>query len=113
MANYCFDLDGTLCVTEVSEGRHLYKEAKPIKERIELVNKLYDEGHIILIDTSRGCGSGANWFQDTVKQLISWGLKFHTVRTGVKFGADFYIDDKAISADKFFAEQLKSKKSQK
>lgn len=63
MSNYCFDLDGTLCVTEISEGRNLYMEAKPIRERIELVNKLYDDGHIILIDTSRGCGSGTTGFR--------------------------------------------------
>jgi len=104
MAVYCFDLDNTLCKTEYSEGRHHYAEACPIMERIAKVNQLYDQGHIILIETSRGCGSGVNWFQDTVKQLIGWGLRFHTVRTGVKLAADFYVDDKAVSADEFFAD---------
>jgi len=102
MAVYCFDLDNTLCRTAYVDGRHQYLQAEPIKERIEFVNKLYDQGHIILIETSRGSGSGANWFQDTVKQLVSWGLRFHTVRTGVKFAADFYVDDKATNAEDFF-----------
>ena len=102
MAVYCFDLDNTLCKTECLEGRHRYLEATPIKERIAVVNQLYDQGHIILIETSRGCGSGVNWFQDTVKQLVGWGVRFHTVRAGVKFAADFYVDDKAINSEDFF-----------
>ena len=102
MATYCIDLDGTLCRTEYSNGRHHYFEAEPMPDRIEAVNKLYEEGHIIIIETARGAGSGVNWFQDTVKQLAGWGLKFHTVRTGVKFAADFYIDDKAVHPDDFF-----------
>jgi len=102
MTIYCFDLDNTLCKTKFFDGRHYYMEAEPIRERIEMVNKLYDQGHIIIIETSRGSGSGVNWFQDTVKQLTSWGLRFHTVRTGVKFAADFYIDDKGINGQVFF-----------
>jgi len=102
MTIYCFDLDNTLCVTEYVDGRHNYLEAEPIKKHIEMVNRLYDQGHIIIIETARGCGSGVNWFQDTVKQLVSWGVRFHTVRTGVKFAADYYIDDKAINSKDFF-----------
>ncbi len=109
MAVYCFDLDNTLCKTEFSGGRHLYLEATPIPDRIAAVNKLYDEGHIILIETSRGCGSGVNWFQDTVKQLVGWGLRFHTVRTGVKLAADYYVDDKAINSEDFFKAPLASR----
>lgn len=106
MATYCFDLDNTLCVTKVIDGKHNYLDANPIKNRIEMVNMLYDQGHIILIDTSRGSGSGVNWFQDTIKQLVSWGLRFHTVRTNIKFAADYYIDDKAINASDFFNDDL-------
>lgn len=102
MQTYCFDLDGTLCKTQHSSDGHCYLDAEPITERINAVNKLYDQGNIIIIETCRGCGSGVNWFQDTVRQLTSWGLKFHTVRTGVKFAADYYVDDKAINAKDFF-----------
>lgn len=99
---YVFDLDNTLCKTKNAKKGHLYLEATPIKDRIKIVNELYNEGNIIIIETARGCGSGVNWFQDTIKQLNSWGLKFHSVRTGVKFAADFYIDDKAINSEEFF-----------
>ena len=43
------------------------------KSRIKLVNKLYDEGHTIIIDTARGSVSGKNYFFFTVNQLKSWG----------------------------------------
>ena len=50
------------------------------KKRIKLVNKLFDEGNTIIIDTARGSVSGKNYFFFTVNQLKSWGVKFHTVR---------------------------------
>ena len=95
---YCFDLDGTLCNTDGNN----YKDSTPKKERIEIVNVLYDDGHTILIDTARGCISGKNYFFFTLDQLKSWGVKFHTLRTGVKFGADIFIDDKGIRDRQFF-----------
>tara|TARA_B100001564_G_C20497467_1_gene604600 strand:- start:254 stop:568 length:315 start_codon:yes stop_codon:yes gene_type:complete len=95
---YCFDLDNTLCKTE---GNY-YEDAKPIQSRIDKVNKLYDDGYTIIIDTARGCVSGKNWWYFTVEQLKGWGVKFHTLRTGVKFGADVFVDDKAFSDRNFF-----------
>ena len=95
---YCFDLDGTLCNTDGNN----YKDSTPKKERIEIVNTLYDEGHTILIDTARGCVSGKNYFFFTMEQFKSWGATFHTLRSGVKFGADIFIDDKGISDERFF-----------
>ena len=95
---YCFDLDGTLCNTDGNN----YKDSTPKKERIEIVNTLYEDGHTILIDTARGCVSGKNYFFFTMEQLKSWGVKFHTLRTGVKFGADIFIDDKGIRDQRFF-----------
>ena len=38
----------------------------------------------------------------TVNQLKSWGVKFHTVRTGTKIGADIFVDDKGIQDKRFF-----------
>ena len=95
---YCFDLDNTLCNTQ---GNY-YEASTPITERIEAVNKLYDEGHIIIIDTARGSVSGKKWWTFTVEQLNSWGLKFHTLRTGIKFPADVFVDDKGFNDKVFF-----------
>tara|TARA_B100000902_G_C27007611_1_gene763084 strand:- start:125 stop:424 length:300 start_codon:yes stop_codon:yes gene_type:complete len=95
---YCFDLDGTLCNIDGNN----YIDSTPKKERIEIVNDLCEDGHTILIDTARGCVSGKNYFFFTMDQLKSWGVKFHTLRTGVKFGADIFIDDKGMRDQQFF-----------
>ena len=97
---YVFDLDNTLCQTDGSN----YLKASPFIERIKEVNKLYDDGNTIIIETARGCISGKNWFYLTVDQLKSWGLKFHTLRTGVKFNGDIFVDDRGINSEDFFSD---------
>lgn len=98
MTIYVFDLDNTLCLTNENN----YNESIPLKDRIEKVNKLYDEGHTIIIDSARGGISGKNHFYYTLEQLKSWGLKFHTLRTGIKFNPDILVDDRAINDKDFF-----------
>ena len=50
---YCVDIDGTICTPTV--GRD-YSTAQPWKDRIDKLNKLYDEGHEIIYFTARGMG---------------------------------------------------------
>lgn len=92
---YCFDLDGTLCSQTYDKK---YMEAVPFGNAIEAVNKLYDEGHTIIIDTARGSTSGIDWSAKTAEQLKSWGLKYHKLIVGKKTHADIFIDDKSINA---------------
>ena len=101
---YCFDLDHTLCDTKQDPvtGKWDYMGAPPFEDRIAVVNRLYDEGHTIYIETARGSGSGVNWLAQTEKQLDGWGLKYHKLRTGVKFMADIFVDDRGVSDKDFF-----------
>lgn len=100
---YVFDLDNTLCDTKKKEdGNWDYMNALPFENRINIVNDLYEKGHRIIIETARGCVSKKNWYEQTYHQLIGFGLKFHELRVGVKFNADFFIDDKAINSNDFF-----------
>lgn len=100
---YVFDLDKTICDTKQKEdGTWGYLEALPFPDRVERVNSLYDEGHYIIVETARGNTSKKNWYEKTYTQLINFGLKFHELRTGVKFMADVYVDDKAINSEDFF-----------
>ena len=46
---YCFDIDNTICITEGTD----YENSKPIKERIEIINALKDEGNTIIFFTAR------------------------------------------------------------
>jgi hypothetical protein len=105
---YVIDLDGTLCHTPETrtEGgqfleRH-YDECVPYTDRIAAVNQLYDEGHMIVIDTARGASTGINWLAYTIRQLASWGLRYHKLHVGMKAGGDLYIDDRALRPEEFF-----------
>jgi len=98
---YCFDLDGTLCDTPGDD----YRKAKPYRDRIRLVNSLYDSGHEIFIHTARGSTTNIDWLDFTAKQLQEWGVKYTLLSLG-KPGADMYIDDRAIYSEKFFSRGL-------
>ena len=100
---YVFDLDGTLC-TQRQDGR--YELAEPMRDRIAAVNRLYDEGHLIIIDTARGNGTGYEWQQRTARQLQRWGLKYHHLYTQRKPWAHFYIDDRGMSDRRFFDDRI-------
>jgi hypothetical protein len=96
---YLVDIDGTICAgTETGN----YPEGKPIVDRIEHFNKLYDEGNEIHYWTARGSNSGTDWYDLTLKQLNEWGVKFHTFNTG-KPAYDIWIDDKAVNVDAYFS----------
>ena len=104
---YCVDIDGTICTPTV--GRD-YSTAQPWKDRIDKLNKLYDEGHEIIYFTARGMGrfdqdrdmAIETFYTFTKNQLDSWGCKYHRLFLG-KPSADYYIDDKGINSDDFFA----------
>ena len=67
------------------------------------MNKLWEEGHNIIVETARGCGSKINHYEEYFQSTFNaWGLKFTSLRTGVKFGADYFIDDKGINSEDFF-----------
>ena len=102
---YVFDIDGTICNNTGGE----YEKAKPIKSRIETVNKLYNEGNTIVLLTARGMGRSDNsiayaetaFRRLTEAQLRSWGVKYHRLFLGKPSG-DIYVDDKGMRDDKFF-----------
>jgi hydroxymethylpyrimidine pyrophosphatase-like HAD family hydrolase len=99
----CFDLDNTLCKTE----GNFYKNSKPIKNKILLVNKLYDKGYIIKIFTARFMGRSNENIKKATKlgynftkiQLRKWGVKYHKLIFG-KPSYDLFIDDKNLNFEK-------------
>ena len=102
---YVFDIDGTICTTTDGD----YALAEPLKDRIAMVNKLYDEGHTIVFQTARGMGRSGNsvafayemFEKGTRYQLDSWGVKYHSLFLGKPSG-DIYIDDKGMRDINFF-----------
>ena len=104
---YNVDIDGTICYPGEGDGR--YTLAIPRWDRIQIINKLYDEGHEIIYNTARGMGTFENdrdaakdkYYEFTIEQLNSWGCKYHALFLG-KPAADYYIDDKGINSEDFF-----------
>lgn len=104
---YVFDIDGTIC-THKSKGAP-YKQAIPIIKRIVKINNLFNDGHQIIFHTARGMGTFKNdgnkahekYYELTLGQLETWGVKFHKLIMGKPSG-DLYVDDKGINDEKFF-----------
>ena len=94
---YMVDIDGTICETKNSD----YENSQPYLDRIEHINKLFDDGHEIHYWTARGGHSGIDWLDFTVKQLESWGCKYSDIKTK-KPVYDLWIDDKSIGAIRYF-----------
>lgn len=104
---YCFDIDGTLCDTPNNElGKPDYVNAKPFSFMIDQVNRLYNEGHYIIMQTARGKGSGIDWTDYTKQQLNDWGFKYHELfPMFCKPTADIFIDDKGINVEDWKKQQ--------
>ena len=105
---YVVDIDGTIC--DWQAGRD-YTLASPFLDRIQAINKLYDEGHTIKYYTARGMGRYAgrsdkaieSFYAITESQLDRWGCKYHQLILGKPSG-DHYIDDKGVDVNEFFAD---------
>ena len=62
-------------------------------ERINKINKLFDEGHKIVYWTARGTVTKIDWYDITKNQLDKWGCKYHKLIMG-KPAYDLLICDK-------------------
>lgn len=96
--NLYIDIDGTICKKNPNET---YDACLPIEERIQKVNKLFDEGNHITYWTARGSSSGLNFEELTKTQLQTWGCKYHSLLFG-KPSYDLYIDDKSQNVDSYW-----------
>ena len=83
------DLDGTICTEEKTFSRSLAKVKKGAKEAIQ---KLFNEGHIIIIYSAR------TWmeYEMTYDWLRKNKIPFHQLILGKPIG-DVWIDDRAIN----------------
>jgi hypothetical protein len=98
-------MDGTVCTEEKTFSRSL---AKPLPGAVENINKLYTEGHTIIIYTAR------TWmeFEMTSEWLKTNNVKYHQLMMGKPIG-DLWIDDRALNFNNnwdHIAEVINSKK---
>ena len=92
------DIDETICTTPPDRD---YAKSSPIKARIKKINKLYDEGNIIVYWTARGTTTGVDWRDVTENQFKEWGVKYHDLQLK-KPMYDLFICDKAMNSNRFF-----------
>tara|TARA_Y100000004_G_scaffold108782_1_gene122001 strand:- start:133 stop:426 length:294 start_codon:yes stop_codon:yes gene_type:complete len=85
------DIDETICYYD---GKREYNLALPIKENIEKINRLFDEGNQITYYTARGSVTKIDWYETTKAQLDNWGCKYHNLSVGEKPNYDLLICDK-------------------
>lgn len=97
------DIDDTICYYRQEDkiGNLDYSKALPYKDRIDKINKLYDNNNEIVYWTARGSVTQKLWFNKTYEQLKSWGCKFHELKMG-KPAYDLFIDDKNINSNAYF-----------
>jgi CMP-N,N'-diacetyllegionaminic acid synthase len=86
------DIDNTITETIGTD----YNNARPIFEKIEIINNLFDAGHHIVYWTARGSLSKVDYTDLTSKQLKEWGAKHHELLLG-KPAYDLFIDDKNLN----------------
>jgi len=98
MSIFCVDIDGTLTTgpgyTDYSDAEVLAQQ--PNQQMIDIINRLYDKGHTIILHTAR---IWAN-FEVTVKWLAQHNVKYTTLIMGKPL-AHFYIDDKNMTIAEF------------
>ena len=92
------DIDETICQYE---DQREYPLATPIRQNIEKINSLFEDGHTIVYWTARGSTTGIDWTELTTKQLEQWGAKYTELRLG-KPDYDLFICDKAINTRNYF-----------
>ena len=99
----CFDLDNTICRT----NKNYYDKSVPYKNKIKIINSLYQKGYIIKNFTARFMGRAKEnqnlakkkGYYLTKRQLKKWNLKYHQLIFG-KPSYDLFIDDKNLSFTK-------------
>lgn len=95
---FCFDIDKTLV-------HDLFKCPIAIKENVDFCNKIYKNGGHIILFSSRGMVSTNKNIEYIEKEirpkiekiLLDLKINYHELILGKPY-ADYYIDDKAVSA---------------
>jgi hypothetical protein len=92
------DIDNTICITpkNILTGENLYMLSTPIQKNIDKINKLFDSGHTIVYWTARGSTTKCDWKELTIKQLLSWNVKYNRLESNNKPNFDLLIDDKTM-----------------
>jgi hypothetical protein len=96
--NYLIDIDGTITEDVPNEEPWRMVTCEPYPGSVEIINKWYDEGHIITFFTSR-----TDSHKDvTLEWLNKHGYKFHGLLLNKPRGGNYHwIDNHIVRATRY------------
>ena len=96
--NYLIDIDGTICDDIPNEEPERMVTAEVYPDALEILNKWYEEGHIITFFTSRT----EDHRVVTEAWLEKHGFKYHGMLMGKPRGGNYHwIDNHLVKATRF------------
>ncbi len=96
--NYLIDIDGTITDDIPNEEPERMVTCEPYPDALEILNKWYDEGHIITFFTSRT----EEHRKITEEWLDKHGFKYHGILMGKPRGGNYHwIDNHLVKATRF------------
>lgn len=96
--NYLIDIDGTICDDIPNEEPERMIDAELYPDALEILNKWFDEGHIITFFTSRVEEHRAV----TEQWLAKHGFKYHGLLMGKPRGGNYHwIDNHIVRATRY------------
>ncbi|MBT8221400.1 MAG: phosphoheptose isomerase [Bacteroidia bacterium] len=96
--NYLIDIDGTICDDIPNEEPERMVTCLPYPDALKIVNKWYDEGHIICFFTSRTEEHRAV----TEEWLKKHNFKYHSILMNKPRGGNYHwIDNHIVKATRF------------
>ena len=96
--NYLIDIDGTICDDIPNEEPWRMIDAALYPDALEILNKWYNEGHIITFFTSRT----ETHREVTIAWLEKHGFKYHGLLMGKPRGGNYHwIDNHMVRATRY------------
>jgi uncharacterized HAD superfamily protein len=96
--NFLIDIDGTITEDVPNEEPERMKICEPFPDALEIVNKWYEEGHIITFFTSRT----EEHREITENWLNKHGFKYHYLLMNKPRGGNYHwIDNHMVRATRF------------
>ncbi|NNF34420.1 MAG: phosphoheptose isomerase [Saprospiraceae bacterium] len=108
--NYLIDIDGTVTDDVPNEEPERMVTCEPYPDALDIINKWYEEGHVITFFTSRT----EEHREITEIWLKKYGFKYHGLLMGKPRGGNYHwIDNHMVRATRFkgkFTDFIKKKK---
>jgi len=96
--NYLIDIDGTITDDVPNEEPERMATCEPFEDALEILNRWYDEGHIITFFTSRT----EDHREVTTEWLDKHGFKYHGILMGKPRGGNYHwIDNHLVRATRY------------